>query len=138
MSFQETAKQCLEERERLVWHYTDSLPTDHPIELAQIVELVKQLEQSYKQYLCNLWGNMRKDDSRSLDDLLDKRYNRFALNRDYAHKIHAAQAEAEEVTLWEQITNSNYRDIAHLNTLIVTYCRDLLAHITADFLEDIK
>ena len=137
MSFQEVSKQCMEERERLVRHYTDSLPTDCPIELAQIVELVDQLEQSYKQYLCNLWEGMRND-SRTLDDLLDKRYSRFALNRDYAHKIHAAQAEAEEVTLWEQITNSNYRDIAHLNTLIITYCRDLLAHITIDFLEDIK
>ena len=135
---QQLSKACLAERERLLQKYVSNLPVDLALSLSQIGEIIEQMEDEYKQFLAQLWEQVRNDDSRSLEDILDKRYNRYILNREYAKDIRTSHAAAEEITLWEQITNSNYRDIEHLNALVGAYARDLLAHITQDFMEDVK
>ena len=132
------SRTCLAERERLLDTYLASLPTGEVINRGQIAELIDQIEQEYKSFLKYLWHSISNKDQRKLDDLLDKRYNRFGIGSEYGVSIKSAISEAEEITLWEQITNSNYRDIEHLNALIRAYARDLLAHITLDFMEDIK
>lgn len=137
MKREEIAKRCFAAREQLIDKYSGSLPKDHAVELEQIGSLVEQIEEEYKRFLAELWEQIKGEDTRSLDDILDKRYNRFALHIEYAAPLNMAVANAEEVTLWEQITNSNYRDIEHLDTLIGAYARDLLAHITLDFMEDV-
>ena len=138
MKREEIARLCFAAREQLIDKYCGSLPKEHAIELEQIGSLVEQMEDEYKRFLSNLWKEIREDDSCSLEDILDKCYNRYFLNREYAQEIHVSQAAAEEITVWEQITNTNYRDIEHLNALIYTYAKDLLAHITLDFMEDVK
>lgn len=138
MKREEIAKRCFAVREQLIDKYCGSLPKDHAIELEQIGSLVEKLEEEYKRFLAELWEQVKGNDTRSLDDILDKRYNRFALHVEYAAPLNMAVANAEEVTLWEQITNSNYRDIEHLDTMISAYARDFLAHITLDFMEDVK
>ncbi len=135
---EQLSKTCLAERERLLQKHVGNLSTDSALSLSQIDEIIEKLENEYKQFLSNLWEQVRNGDSRSLDDILDKRYNRYVLNMEYAKDIRVSQAAAEEITLWEQITNSNYRDIEHLNALVSAYARDLLAHITQDFMEDVK
>ena len=135
---QDTAKICLEEREQLLSKYLEGLPIESAISLEEISSLVERLEDEYKQFLTTLWEQVRQDDEvRSLDDVLDKRYNRYILNREYAKDIRVSQSAAEEITLWEQITNTNIRDIEHLNVLICAYAKDLLAHITLDFMENV-
>ena len=135
---QELSKTCLAERERLLNKYVGNLLIDFALSLSQIGEIIEKLEDKYKQFLSNLWEQVRNGDSRSLDDILDKRYNRYVLNMEYAKDIRVSQAAAEEITLWEQITSSNYRDIEHLNALVGAYAWDLLAHNTQDFMEDVK
>lgn len=135
---QQLSKICLAEREQLLQKYVSNLPVESALSLSQIREIIEQLEDEYKQFLTNLWEQVRNGDSRSLDDILDRRYSRYVLNMEYAKDIRVSQAAAEEITLWEQITNSNYRDIEHLNALVGAYARDLLAHITQDFMEDVK
>ena len=135
---EQLSKTCLAERERLLQKHVGNLSTDSALSLSQIGEIIEKIEDEYKQFLSNLWEQVRNGDSRSLDDILDKQYNRYVLNMEYAKDIRVSQAAAEEITLWEQITNSNYRDIEHLNALVSAYARDLLAHITQDFMEDVK
>lgn len=131
------SKQCLAEREQLISKYCYALPTDHAMPIEQIRELIEQIEKEYKVFLCGLWEQVKDDDDRSLDAILDKRWNRTVLAREYTEPIETAIEEAEEITLWEQITNSNYRDIDHLNSLVKAYVYDLLAHITRDFMEEL-
>ena len=131
------SKQCLAEREQLIGKYCDTLPTDHAMPIEQIRELVVQIEKEYRIFLCGLWEQITGGDDRSLDAILDKRWNRVVLAYEYNAPIETAIDEAEEITLWEKISNSNYRDIEQLNALITAYARDLLAHITLDFMEDL-
>ena len=138
MTQEDISRLCLAERERLLNKYFGTLPTDHALNIEQIGELTKYAETEYKHFLGVLWEQVRGTDGRPLDDLLNKRYNRFSLNKEYVAKISTAVTDAEEITLWERITDSNYRDIEHLNALITAYATDLLAHITADFMEDVK
>ena len=52
--------------------------------------------------------------------------------------IRISQSTADEITVWEQITNSYVHDIEHLNALIYAYAQNLLAHFTLDFMEDVE
>lgn len=135
---QQIANLCLDEREQLLQKYVVNLPEDAALPLSRIGEIVEQMEDEYRQFLSGLWEQVRKDDTRSLDEILDKRYNRYILTCEYAKDIRVSQAAAAEITLWEQIADTNIHDIRHLNALIYTYAKDLLAHITLDFTEDVK
>ena len=126
------------ERERLLQKHVGNLSTDSALSLSKIDEIIEKIEDEYKQFLSNLWEQVRNGDGRSLDDILDKRYNRYVLNMEYAKDIRVSQAAAEEITLWEQITDTNILDIERLNSLIRAYATDLLAHITLDFMEDVE
>lgn len=117
--------------------YVGQLPVTQALSLEQISDLIDAMEEEYKQFLVRLWEQVKHSDSRSLDDILDKRYNRVVLSFEYASEIRKSHAAAEEITVWEQITRSNDRDIEALNALVRTYATDLLAHITLDFMEDI-
>ena len=134
MTREDISKECLNVRELLIRDCRNVLPTDQAADMEKINHLVGRVEEEYKNFLTDLWKDIRPDDERTLDDILDKRYNRLVLARDYTAPIEAAIGDAEEITLWERITNSNYRDIEQLNALISTYAHYLLAHITADFI----
>lgn len=138
MTREEISKECLNVRELLIRDCHNVLPTDQAADMVKINHLVGRVEEEYKNFLSTLWKDIRPDDERTLDDILDKRYNRLVLARDYTAPIEAAIGDAEEITLWERITNSNYRDIEQLNALVIAYIRDLLAQITRDFMEDVK
>lgn len=137
MNKQEIVKCCLAEREQLLQKHVGHLPEDRALMLEQISDRIDALETEYKHFLVGIWEQIRNNDNRSLEDILDKRYNRLVLSVEYAEGIRHSQSEAAEVTLWEQITHSNGRDIKALNALIQSYATDLLAHITLDFMEDV-
>ncbi len=138
MTREDISKECLNVRELLIRDCHNVLPTDQAADMEKINHLVGRIEEEYKNFLSTLWKDIRPDDERTLDDILDKRYNRLVLARDYTAPIEAAIGDAEEITLWERIINSNYRDIEQLNALVIAYIRDLLAQITRDFMEDVK
>ena len=138
LSKQQIAKLCFDEREQLLQKYVTNLPEDVALPLSRIGEIIEQMEDEYRQFLSGLWEQVRNNDTRSLDEILDKRYNRYILTCEYAKDISVSQAAAEEITLWEQIADTNIHDIRHLNALIYTYAKDLLAHITLDFTEDVE
>ena len=138
MTREDILKNSLEVRELFVRDCYNVLPKDHAADLDFINHLASRVEEEYRSFLSIIWNEIRQDDERSLDDILDKRYNRLVLAQDYNSSIKDAHSEAKEITLWEQITNSNYRDIDHLNELFVVYVRDLMAQMTRDFLEDIE
>lgn len=129
---------CITERERLINTYFGTLPTEQAIRLDYVGDLIQRMEDEYKQFLFDLWCKQHPDSKKTMDDILEKQYNRFSLGREYAAKLNAAFADAKEITLWEQLTNSNDKDIQHMNALIIAYAKDLLAQITMDFMEDVK
>jgi len=137
MTKEQISKQCLVKRELLIAKYCDMLPIDSPLSIEQIRERMIQMEEEYKLFLTGLWEKEKGADTCLLDTILDKQWNRVVLAKEYTLPIKTAMGKANEITLWEQITNSNYRDIEQLNALITAYARDLLAHITLDFMEDL-
>lgn len=138
MNTEELSKCCFAERERLMNTYFGTLPTEQAIRLDYVGDLIQRMEDEYKQFLFDLWRKQHPDSKKTMDDILEKQYNRFSLGREYAAKLNAAFADAKEITLWEQLTNSNDKDIQHMNALIIAYAKDLLALITMDFMEDVK
>lgn len=134
----EILKKTLTVRESIIENCHNALPKDHAVDMDFVNQLIDKVEEDYRTYLSVLWGEISQNDKRSLDDILDKRYNRLMIAHDYVTSIESAHKDAREITLWERLTNSNGKDIQQMNALIIAYSKDILAQITQDFMEDVK
>lgn len=101
-------------------------------------DLPLKIEAEYFDFLKLLWEDVRGEDSRSLDDLLDKRHLRMLMTEDDREGIKKAYDNAVQITLWERLTKSNHKDVTFYKGLLKEYARELLRVMTADFLEDVK
>ena len=101
-------------------------------------DLPLKIESEYFEFLKRLWEDVRGEDSRSLDDLLDKRHLRMLMTEDDREGIEKAYDNAVQITLWERLTKSNHKDVTFYKGLLKEYARELLRVMTADFLEDVK
>ena len=101
-------------------------------------DLPLKIEAEYFDFLKLLWEDVRGEDSRSLDDLLDKRHLRMLMTEDDRECIEKAYDNAVQITLWERLTKSNHKDFSFYKGLLKEYARELLRVMTADFLEDVK
>ena len=100
-------------------------------------DLPLKIEAEYFEFLKRLWDDVRGDDSRSLDDLLDKRHLRMLMTEDDREGIEQAYDNAVQITLWERLTKSNHKDVTFYKGLLKEYACELLRGLTVDFLEDV-
>lgn len=100
-------------------------------------DLPLKIEAEYFEFLKLLWEDVRGEDSRSLDDLLDKRHLRMLMTEDDREGIEQAYDNAVQITLWERLMKSNHKDVAFYKGLLKEYACELLRGLTVDFLEDV-
>lgn len=101
-------------------------------------ELPLKIEAEYLDFLRGLWDEVRGDDPRWLDDLLDRHHVRMMMTEDDREGVEQAYDDASRITLWERLTKTNHRDVTRYKGLLKEYARELLCGLTADFLEDVK
>ena len=101
-------------------------------------ELPLKIEAEYLDFLRGLWDEVRGDDPRRLDDLLDRHHVRMMMTEDDREGVEQAYDDASRITLWERLTKTNHRDVTRYKGLLKEYARELLRGLTADFLEDVK
>ena len=107
------------------------------IDAKYMEDLPLKIEEEYKVFLSSLWEEIKGNDCRNIDDILDKHYTRMCIDDKYSSKISVAKEDAERITLWERITNSNHKDVTYFKGLLYDYSCELLRNMTRDFLEDI-
>ena len=100
-------------------------------------ELPLQIEAEYFEFLRGLWEEVRGDDTRSLDDLLDKRHLAMLMTDDERQAVEHAHRDATCRTLWERLTRTNHRDVTYYKGLLRDYAEELLVCLRCDFIEDI-
>lgn len=101
-------------------------------------ELPLEIETEYYEFLKELWTEVAPDDSRSLDEILDKRHLRDLMTADDREEINYAYDKAQRRKLWERITKSNHKDVTLYKALLKDYARELLTCMRVDFIEDIE
>lgn len=102
------------------------------------IELPLRIETEYREYLKDLWKEISPQDTRTFDDLLDKKELRDKLTADDREGISDAYRHAQQRTLWERITKTNHKDVTYYKGLLEEYTRELLFCMKHDFLEEIK
>lgn len=101
-------------------------------------ELPLKIEAEYLDFLRGLWDEVRGDDPRRLDDLLDRHHVRMMMTEDDREGVEQAYDDASRITLWERLTKTNHRDVTRYKGLLKEYARELLRGLTADFIEDLR
>lgn len=116
------------ERPETIGEYTQDLPL--------------KIEAEYKAFLAGLWNEWKHgqavNDTRTIDDILDKQQLRQRMTDDDREAISSAHQDALRRTLWERITRSNHKDVTFYKGLLLEYTRDLLLVMREDFLEEVK
>ena len=102
------------------------------------IELPLRIETEYREYLKDLWKEISPQDTRTFDDLLDKKELRDKLTADDREGISDAYRHAQQRTLWERITKTNHKDVTNYKGLLEEYTRELLFCMKHDFMEEIK
>ena len=140
-------QRCHEQEQMLLDKYFGNLVKEAAIERPETIgeytqDLPLKIEAEYKDFLAGLWNEWTRhqavNDTRTIDDILDKQQLRQQLTENDRKAIARAHREAEQRTLWERITRSNHKDVTFYKGLLLEYTRDLLFVMREDFLEEVK
>lgn len=140
-------QRCHEQEQVLLDKYFGNLVREAAIERPDTIgeytkDLPLKIEAEYKTFLTELWDEWKRyqaaNDTRTIDDILDKQQLRQRMTDDDREAIAYAYREAKRRTLWERITRSNHKDVTFYKGLLLEYTRDLLLVMREDFLEEVK
>lgn len=134
---------CLQKENTLLNQYFGNLVKEASIDCPKTIgeydmELPLRIESEYRDFLQELWSEIAPNDTRTIDDLLDKKEVREKLTFDDREIITEAHHNALHRTLWERITKTNHRDVTYYKGLLEEYTRELLFCMKHDFMEEIK
>ena len=133
---------CLQKENTLLNQYFGNLVKEASIGCPETIgeydmELPLRIETEYRNFLQELWSEIAPNDTRTIDDLLDKKELREKLTFDDREIIAEAHHNAQQRTLWERITKTNHRDVTYYKGLLEEYTRELLFCMKHDFMEEV-
>lgn len=133
---------CLQKENTLMGQYFGNLVKEASIDCPETIgeydmELPLRIESEYRKFLGELWSEIAPNDTRTIDDLLDKKELREKLTFDDREIIAKAHHNAQQRTLWERITKTNHRDVTYYKGLLEEYTRELLFCMRHDFGEEV-
>lgn len=143
MTLQQIESQCRNKAEELLDKYFGNLVKEATIERPETIddyslELPRQIEAEYYDYLKVLWAEIAPSGSPSFEEIIDKKYLSERMTDDDREIIKPAYDDAVTRTLWERITKTNHKDVAYYKGLLKRYTEDLLTALRCDFMEDVK
>lgn len=147
MNKEQVQQLCRQQEQLLLNKYFGNLPKEAAIDRPETIgeytqDLPLKIEAEYKAFLAGLWEEWKRkkatDDTRTIDDILNKQQLRQQMTDDDREGIHHAYNEAVRRTLWERITQSNHEDVTFYKGLLHEYTRDLLLVMREDFLEEVN
>lgn len=132
---------CSDKSKELLDKYFGNLVKEAAVECPETIgdydlELPLRIEAEYRGFLEKLWAEIAPNDSRTIDDLLDKKHIRDMMTEDDREGIAHAHRNAQQRTLWERITKTNHKDVTFYKGLLEEYTKDLLLCMKHDFLEE--
>lgn len=143
MTTKEIENRCIAKQQELLDKYFGNLVHEAVYERPETIgnyvpELPLKVEAEYRDFLESLWAEIAPNDSRSLDDILNRGHIKDMVTEDDREGVGQAYNEAKRRTLWERITKSNYKDVAYYKGLLQLYAKKLLCSMRIDFVEDLK
>lgn len=142
MNKEDIEKLCQNKANTLLQTYFGNLVKEASVDCPETIggydlELPLRIEAEYRDFLQKVWSEIAPNDTRTIDDLLDKKELRDKLTADDREGISDAYRHAQQRTLWERITKTNHKDVTYYKGLLEEYTRELLFCMKHDFLEEI-
>lgn len=143
MLLQQIESQCSNKAEELLNKYFGNINHEAAIKQPETIgdyslELPKQIEAEYYDYLKVLWAEIAPSGSPSFEEIIDKKHLSDRMTDDDREIIKPAYDDAVTRTLWERITKTNHKDVIYYKGLLKHYTEDLLAALRCDFMEDVR
>lgn len=142
MNKEDIEKLCQNKANTLLQTYFGNLVKEASVDCLETIggydlELPLRIEAEDRDFLQKVWSEIAPNDTRTIDDLLDKKELRDKLTADDREGISDAYRHAQQRTLWERITKTNHKDVTYYKGLLEEYTRELLFCMKHDFLEEI-
>ena len=142
MRNEQIEKLCKEKEQKLLKKYFGNLVQEAAHERPETIgeyskDLPLKIEAEYKEFLEELWKDNAPQELKDRPLVLEEQKLRKLMTDDDRELINEAYKDAEEQTLWERITKTNYKDVTYYKGLLEEYTRDLLMVMREDFLEEI-
>ena len=134
---------CYEKKRELLESQFDdlSLSSVHLLQDTHLAvytaSIIRPVEDELMSFLRNLWYQERGADKREFEAIMDRKYMRMCVDVEYRKQLTLAMRDVQRITLWEQLTDSNYKDEDRFRRLLRAYANQLLDNMICDFLEDV-
>ena len=143
MTLQQIESQCRSKAEELIKKYFGNINHEAAIEQPETIgdyslELPRQIEAEYYDYLKGLWAEVVPDDPRTFEQIIDKKHLSEQMTDDDRERLQYAYDDAVRRTLWERITKTNHKDVTYYKDALKIYTEELLLALQCDFMEDVK
>lgn len=124
---------CRNKEQELLYKYFDKVVNEQPESVGEYTkDLPLKIEAEFREYLTKLWKEYSDTPL-----VLEEQKLRWLMTEDNREAIDAAYKDANTITLWERITNSNHKDVTYYKGLLRDYTKELLMIMRTDFLEEI-
>lgn len=143
MTLQQVESRCRCKAEELITKYFGNINHEAAIEQPETIgdysiELPRQIEAEYYDYLKALWAEIAPGDPRTFEQIIDKNHLSEQMTDDDRERLQYAYDDAVRRTLWERITKTNHKDETYYKDALKTYTEELLLALRCDFMEDVK
>lgn len=143
MTVQQIETQCRAKAEELLEKHFGKIVQEAAVERPEAIgdyslDLPKQIESEYYDYLKVLWTENAPSGSPSFEEIIDKRHVSDLMTDDDREIIPPAYDAAMHRNLWERITQTNHKDVTYYKGLLKRYTEDLLVALRCDFMEDVR
>lgn len=123
MEFQQIESQCRTKAEELLQYYFGNLVKEAAIEQPETIgdyslDLPKQIEAEYYEYLKTLWTEIAPQGSPSFEEIMNKKRLSDLVTEDDREIIPPAYHEAIHRSWWERITQTNHKDVTFYKGLL--------------------
>lgn len=142
MEYKEIEKRASAIADALLRKYFGNIVKEAAIDRPETIgdytpDLPLKIEAEYREALKGLWAETKPGDTRTFDEILDKKELRDLITEDDREGIADALKEAQQQTLWEKITKTNHEDVTYYKGLLEEYTRELLFCMRHDFMEEV-
>ena len=143
MTLQQIESQCRSKAEELIKKYFGNINHEAAIGQPETIgdyslELPRQIEDEYYDYLKALWAEIAPDDPRTFEQIINKKHLSEQMTDDDRERLQYAHDDAVHRTLLERITKTNHKDVTYYKDALIIYTEELLLALRCDFMEDVK
>jgi len=143
MASKSIERRCEKKAQELLDKYFGNILKEAAVEQPETIgdysmDLPLKIADEYKTFLEVLWKTEAPESLKGTPLLLEEQKLRELSTEGIREYVDQAYRDATHSTLWERLTQTNHKDVAHYKALLRRYTQELLKLMQTDFMEEIN